>query len=149
MKVIFILTRNRRKYKFAVLGTKKTIYRGADGFSLCIGSMDSQAYMTGNIVSRLPADLSSEVFEELLRTPHVRIERIVSNGHSSPQSGWYDQEESEWVVVLSGTGAILFENGEEVVLKPGDSVHIPAHTRHRVAWTDRSQPTVWLAVFYR
>ena len=105
--------------------------------------------MNRNILSPLPADLSDEVFEELLRSAHVRVERIVSNGHASPRNGWYDQEESEWVVVLSGKGAILFESGEEIVLKPGDSVDIPAHTKHRVAWTDKHQPTVWLAVFYR
>jgi cupin 2 domain-containing protein len=32
---------------------------------------------------------------------------------------------------------------------PGDHVHIPAHRRHRVEWTDPAQPTVWLAVHHR
>jgi cupin 2 domain-containing protein len=27
-------------------------------------------------------------------------------------------------------------------------VHIPAHKRHRVEWTDSCQPTVWLALHY-
>ena len=31
----------------------------------------------------------------------------------------------------------------------GDFVHLPAHTRHRVEWTDPAVPTVWLAVYYR
>ena len=38
--------------------------------------------------------------------------------------------------------------GRRDELKPGDYVHIPAHARHRVAWTDAAQPTVWLAVHY-
>ncbi|ASQ91608.1 cupin [Prosthecochloris sp. GSB1] len=105
--------------------------------------------MKKNLLSPLPEDLDDEVFEELVRSPQVRIERIVSNGHSSPRSGWYDQDESEWVLVLRGAGAILFEDGEEAVLRAGDSMGIPAHRKHRVLWTDREGPTVWLAVFYR
>jgi len=34
------------------------------------------------------------------------------------------------------------------VLRPGDWVAIPAHARHRVAWTDPDQPTVWLALHH-
>jgi len=105
--------------------------------------------MTGNIFDALPADASTEVFEEILRTPHVRIERILSRGHSSPEVGWYDQDENEWVLVLNGSGAILFEDGRKVVLNKGDYLHIPAHSRHRVVWTDKESLTIWLAVFYR
>lgn len=97
----------------------------------------------------MPEDLSQEVVEDLVRSPSVRIERIVSDGHSSPDSGWYDQDESEWVIVLDGSGSILFENGDEVVLRAGDYTNIPAHTRHKVLWTDNDKPTIWLAVFYR
>ncbi|MCG8344743.1 MAG: hypothetical protein MI685_06225 [Chlorobiales bacterium] len=56
--------------------------------------------MTQNIFSSLPEDMSNEVVEDLVRSATVRIERIVSDGHSSPESGWYDQDESEWVIVL-------------------------------------------------
>ncbi|MCW8820157.1 MAG: cupin domain-containing protein [Ignavibacteriaceae bacterium] len=105
--------------------------------------------MIKNIISPLPEDLSNEVIEDLVRSSTVRIERIVSNGHSSPESGWYDQEDSEWVVVLQGSGAILFESGEEVVLNVGDSINISARTKHKVLWTDMQRPTIWLAVFYR
>ncbi|MFP8878842.1 MAG: phosphoribosylaminoimidazole carboxylase, partial [Myxococcota bacterium] len=34
-------------------------------------------------------------------------------------------------------------------LGPGDHLNIPAHTRHRVAWTDPDQATIWLAIFYK
>jgi cupin 2 domain-containing protein len=31
---------------------------------------------------------------------------------------------------------------------PGDYLYLPAHRRHRVAFTTRDEPTVWLAVFF-
>ena len=55
--------------------------------------------MTQNIFSSLPEDLPKEVVEYLVRSSNVRIERIVSHGCSSPETGWYDQDESEWVIV--------------------------------------------------
>lgn len=101
-----------------------------------------------NIYSGLPAQLDQELFGELLRTENIRIERIVSKGHTSPEHGWYDQTENEWVIVLEGSGRLLFEVGGEVVLNRGDYVNIPAHSRHKVIWTDPDVVTVWLAVFY-
>lgn len=102
---------------------------------------------TGNIFADIPADLPEEQTIPLLRTPHVRIERIVSHGHENPPGFWYDQDEDEWVIVLQGSAAILFD-GESAPrpLKRGDYVHIPAHRRHRVTATDTAVPTVWLAV---
>ena len=102
-----------------------------------------------NLFANLPAPAKDEVFDDLLRADGVRIERIVSQGHTSPAEGWYDQDEHEWVMVLRGGGRIAFDDGSEIALKPGDYLHIPAHRRHRVSWTDPSQPTVWLAVFHR
>lgn len=79
----------------------------------------------------------------------VRVERIVSRGHASPDGFWYDQSEREWVVVLSGRARLRFEGDEDDVdLGPGDYVDIPAHTRHRVQWTAPGEDTVWLAVLY-
>lgn len=80
---------------------------------------------------------------------HVRIERIVSTGHPSPEGFWYDQDEHEWVVVLMGRAKLIFEgNSEPVEMGPGDYMNIPAHRKHRVEWTSPDEPTVWLAVFY-
>lgn len=91
----------------------------------------------------------SEVFETLLQQDGVRIERILSHGQSSPADGsWYDQAEQEWVCVLMGEGQLEFDDGRRVHLKPGDHLLIPAHVKHRVAWTPPDRPTVWLAVFY-
>ncbi len=102
----------------------------------------------GNIFSLLPEKLEHELFEELLCDKNVRIERIVSQGHTSPENGWYDQEKNEWVVVLEGSGSILFETGTEVTLKKGDYLNIPAHARHKVVWTDPDGLTIWLAIHY-
>lgn len=83
---------------------------------------------------------------ERLRQDAVRIERIVSNGHASPEGFWYDQDEQEWVLLLEGEAEIEFAKSEPVHLTRGDTLNLPAHTRHRVASTSR--PAVWLAVFY-
>ncbi|MBB3063317.1 cupin domain-containing protein [Microbulbifer rhizosphaerae] len=102
-----------------------------------------------NIFSSLPEDLSAEVFEDIVSSESVRIERIVSKGHTSPESGWYDQEESEWVIVLQGAARLLFDDGREESLDTGDFINIPAHIKHKVSWTDPYSTTIWLAVFYK
>ncbi len=101
-----------------------------------------------NILENIPADLSNEHFLDLVNTPNVRIERIVSRGHSSPETGWYDQEEDEWVMVLEGSGTLEFEDGRVVTLNNGCFIHIPAHDRHRVSHTSEHGMTIWLAVFF-
>lgn len=101
-----------------------------------------------NLFASLPAPSAQEQFLTLLERGSVRIERIVSQGHTAPAEGWFDQDEHEWVLVLEGAGRLLFEDGRELELRRGDYVDIPAHVRHKVAWTDPARPTVWLAVFY-
>ena len=107
--------------------------------------------MTTNLFAALPAaPLPDELVEILAAAPGVRIERIVSTGHCSPPGFWYDQEEDEWVALLSGAAGLRFaDEAEARTLKPGDWLLIPAHRRHRVDWTDAATATVWLAVFFR
>jgi cupin 2 domain-containing protein len=106
--------------------------------------------LAGNLFTDVPAELAAEETTPLLAAPNVRIERIVSRGHASPPDFWYDQTEAEWVLVLAGSAAVLFEGeGEPRLLKHGDYLHIPAHARHRVVWTDLNEPTIWLAVHCR
>ena len=105
----------------------------------------------GNLFDDLSAAATAaEQCDELLSTANVRIERIVSRGHASRADFWYDQDRPEWVLLVSGSAELLFE-GERAPrrLKAGDYIHIPAHARHRVAWTDPTQPTIWLAVHHR
>lgn len=104
-----------------------------------------------NIYENIPIDLPEE-FVDILASKGdggIRIERIVSRGHSSPSGYWYDQPRNEFVVLLKGSAGLRFEDGEDtVVMQPGDWINIPARGRHRVEWTDPNQDTVWLAVHY-
>jgi cupin 2 domain-containing protein len=99
--------------------------------------------LLANVWSLLP----DELFTTLLDAPGVRIERIVSHGHASPENFWYDQPRHEWVVVLKGAARLRFED-ETIELQPGDFLNIPAHKKHRVEWTTPDAPTIWLAVHY-
>lgn len=102
-----------------------------------------------NLFAGLPSHIPDESIAILLDTANVRIERIVSNGHASPEGFWYDQDRHEWVVVLKGAATLRFEGDEQPVeMKPGDLVNIPAHKKHRIEWTTPDEPTIWLAVHY-
>lgn len=104
--------------------------------------------MMTNIFKSIPDDIHQEIVSDLLHNRSVRIERILSQGQCSPPQGWYDQDEHEWVLVVKGSAIIVFEQGKAVALSDGDYLHIPAHRKHRVQWTDPEQVTLWLAVFY-
>jgi len=101
-----------------------------------------------NLFRNIPNELSGELFETLARGEGVRIERIVSKGHTTPEAAWYDQDGNEWVLVLKGAARLEFEDGSSTSLGAGDWFDIPAHRKHRVAWTDPLQETIWLAVHY-
>ena len=102
-----------------------------------------------NLFDDLPRALPEELIETIVQAPTLRIERIVSLGHASPEGFWYDQPTDEWVVLLSGAARLQFEGRADAVrMDPGSYVNIPAHARHRVEWTDPERATVWLAVHY-
>lgn len=102
-----------------------------------------------NIFDDIPKSLPTELFQTLITTHNVRIERIVSDGHATPVDSWYDQAWDEWVLLLSGSAGIVFEaESQEHKLKAGDYLLIPAGCRHRVAWTDPHVQTVWLALHF-
>jgi len=103
--------------------------------------------LLSNLLTDLPAALPQELVQTILERPNLRIERIVSQGHASPEDFWYDQDENEFVVLLQGAARLRFED-ELVEMKPGSFIDIPAHRRHRVEWTDPQQPTIWLAIYY-
>ncbi len=101
-----------------------------------------------NIFQKLP-DSDSEVFEELLKTGNFKLERIISRGQSTPEGEWYDQNNAEWVILLSGSAGIKFDDNDEIIeLKKGDYLNIPPHKKHRVEWTDKKYETVWIALHY-
>jgi cupin 2 domain-containing protein len=104
-------------------------------------------YWTQNLFAGIPNQLSTELFTTLLSAGHVRIERIVSRGHASLPDFWYDQDENEFVLLVTGAARLQFED-RVIEMKPGDCINIPAHQRHRVEWTTQDEQTIWLAVFY-
>jgi cupin 2 domain-containing protein len=92
---------------------------------------------------------ADEEFAQILSRPGLKIERIVSHGHASPPGFWYDQAWNEWVIVLKGGAGLRFEDEPgERAMAAGDYIFIPARKRHRVEWTNPSEPTVWVAVHF-
>ena len=58
------------------------------------------------------------------------------------------KDQDEFVMLLQGAAIISYiDSDEDTQLGKGDYLLIPAHTRHRVTWTDPNQPTIWLAVY--
>lgn len=102
----------------------------------------------GQFFHQIPADLNEEVFELVGGNENVVIERIISKAHVTPEDQWYDQDRSEWVMVLKGEAKLQFEQGEVLHLNVGDYVDIAAHRKHRVTWTSEETETLWLAVHY-
>jgi cupin 2 domain-containing protein len=104
----------------------------------------------GNLFADIPAALHEELFTTIVQANDLRIERIISHGHASPPGFSYDQEENELVLVLEGSAAVQFQgDAEPIELRRGSYLNIPAHAKHRVAWTDPNEKTVWLAIHYR
>lgn len=101
-----------------------------------------------SLFDNIPTELPEELFTTLVTGNGVTIERIVSKGHASAEGHWYDQETREWVLVVKGEARLQFEGKDEMHLKKGDHLFIPAHARHRVVWTPEDRETIWVAVHF-
>jgi cupin 2 domain-containing protein len=101
-----------------------------------------------NLYTNIDSELADECFDTLVNNNQIRIERIVSQGHTSPENGWYDQKLDEWVAVLKGSATLEFYNGSVIELEEGDYIKIPAHRKHRVTRTSEKPNTIWLAIHY-
>lgn len=100
-----------------------------------------------NIFEQIIVDKNEEKFFEIFKNETIKIEKIVSNGQTSPKNFWYEQEKSEFILLLEGFAILEFEN-REVELKKGDCLNIGVMEKHRVKFTSLDEPTVWFAVFY-
>lgn len=100
-----------------------------------------------NIFDKIIVDKEEENFFEIFKNETIKIEKIVSNGQKSPENFWYEQEKSEFILLLEGFAILEFEN-REVELKKGDCINIKAKQKHRVKFTSLDEPTIWFAVFY-
>ena len=103
--------------------------------------------MKKNVFENIIINKDKEQFFDLLKNDNIKIEKIVSNGQSSAINFWYTQEKSEFVLILKGNAILEFED-KELELKEGDYINIKAFTKHRVKYTNKDEPTIWLAVFY-
>lgn len=101
-----------------------------------------------NIFENIPAIIPEELFESLVEQKSLKIERIVSQGHSTSTGEWYDQSWDEWVILLQGEAILGYEDGQTINMQVGDFVHIPANIRHRVEWTKSESNTIWLAIHF-
>jgi len=104
--------------------------------------------LINNLLIIISKNLPGKLFETLVQTDKILIERIISKGHTSPKEGWYDPDLNEWVLVLKGAARLAFEDGNEVNMGPGDSMEIPPRVKHKVVWTDPERDTVWVSVCY-
>jgi cupin 2 domain-containing protein len=101
-----------------------------------------------NIFNLSPELPNEELFEPLLSTSNVSIERIISTGQITPPGEWYDQEKDEWVILLQGQAELSYIDGSRKQLAAGDYVFIPARQQHRVEYTSIEPPCIWLAVHF-
>jgi len=105
--------------------------------------------MIKNIFQDIPQGLSEELIETLSESKDVKVERIVSQGQKTESNTWYNQDKNEFILLVQGEAKLEFEEKEENIhLKPGDYLVIPAHKKHRVEWTPSKEDTVWLTVHY-
>lgn len=100
-----------------------------------------------NIFEQIIVDKKEEKFFEIFKNETIKVEKIVSNGQNSPENFWYEQEQSEFILLLEGFAILEFEN-RKVELKKGDCLNIEAMEKHRVKFTSQDEPTIWFAVFY-
>lgn len=100
-----------------------------------------------NIFEEIPYDKNEENFFEIFKNEKIKVEKIVSNGQTSPNNFWYEQEKSEFILLVEGYAKLEFED-RVVELRKGDCLNIKAFEKHRVSFTSLDESTIWFAVFY-
>ena len=98
-----------------------------------------------NIFDLPQLPLSDEFSEFLVKNDYVSIERIISCGNSTD---WFDQTLNEFVILLQGCAVIEYENGDKIDMAKGDTLFLPAHITHRVAFSSENPPCIWICVFW-
>ncbi len=55
-------------------------------------------------IFNLPSEIPNrELFEPLVSSNNILIERIVSTGQTTPSGEWYDQEKDEWLTLRTSS----------------------------------------------
>ena len=84
---------------------------------------------------------SGEDFTTLFENKNIKRVRIVSS--DSLEDIEYCQEEDEFVILLEGRAELELE-GKKTTLNRGDTLFIPAKTKHKVLTTQKG--TLWIAI---
>lgn len=106
----------------------------------------SKGLMLGNFFENLPDARNQEIFETIIASKNVVIERITTYGQTTEQDKWYEQEQDEWVILIAGSAEIMFYDGKIVKMQKGDYIFIPSRLKHRVEKTSLDELTLWLAI---
>lgn len=94
--------------------------------------------------------MAKELFQTLLASRSLKIERIISTGQATKKGKWLKQRRNEWVILLSGAAKLrFFKHNRIIKMKAGSQAFIPANMLHRVEWTKPGQKTIWIAVHYK
>jgi cupin 2 domain-containing protein len=102
-----------------------------------------------NLLSGACPTPGQERSDRLLGPGQLRLELIHSCEFANPPGFWYDQIESEWVLLLQGKAQLRFaDEAQARSLKAGDCLLITPRRRHRVEATDPAPGTRWLALFW-
>lgn len=98
-------------------------------------------FRRGRVEEGSAAPAAGERFATLAALPGVRIEQVLSGALAEPVS--FEQAHDEWVVLVEG-GATMLVDGDELELRPGDWLLLPAGCPHTVVETRPG--TSWIAV---
>lgn len=94
-----------------------------------------------NLYENIKFSKKEEIIDYFFQNEKYTVERILSSGQTT---GFMDQIEDEWVILLEGEASIMYEDDTVVYLKRGDALFIPAHCIHRVSKT--SENCIWIAI---
>lgn len=107
--------------------------------------------VVGKLLNLEKIDLlsSDEKFISIINSENIKIEKIISTGQITEKGVWLEQNWDEFVVLISGEAKLSFEGEDEhLKLNIGDYVLIPKNVKHRVEFTSKEKPTIWLAIHY-
>jgi len=86
---------------------------------------------------------NGEEFTTLFENKNIKIVRIVSSDNLEDIE--YCQNEDEFVILLEGKATLELE-GKKITLNRGNTLHIPAKTKHKVLSTQKG--TLWIAIHF-
>ena len=61
-----------------------------------------------SIFLNIAEKVDDELFEDIIKKESFKLQRIISQGHTTPEGEWYDQDRDEWVMLVSGEAVLSF-----------------------------------------